>query len=939
MPLLGRDSDIQRLLTGGDKVVLLVGDAGIGKSEVLRVSQDDTSESLAPPPVSLRSAPGSLQRGLLESLASALAEITSNQSAAERVGSLLVSAAGRVVDLRLKDLASGVGRQLLGIVSSRVSPELAGLLSDFAQQLVTTVDAELAARINNASDPDVVDLVCNFASEMRELTDGRNLVLALDDGDLLNESDRRRVADLSTLLPDGVCVRIAFSTWNAQTRDHVDELAQRGVKNVELEGLSETAVGEWLSVEGLPAEWAPRVVQTTNGYALHIAAAVELLKETRSISDLDGMQRPDVIGATTRRVWRELDTPLQVEAQRLCAFREALSPEDAANYLTLDLDVWLTIQRNLVDSRVFTGSPPWFHELRRRYIWSEILIDNERDEILSRSIRYREQQLAVPGAPPEAFVQYAQLTAQHTSLIDQDPQVAAVMSADRDEVAIAAALIELQQPTPAAVVADNVLLYAHQMFGAESDLASALQRLADKGLVHVASNALVTVVVPTWGSTEVVQLLIGRAAGELGRLPTPQLASAVFESELRPRLGPFRSGTYGLGSPRISELSGQAALHQRVQADGSILIGKLGPNLLLRYRFDGLPLYAALAYDDEVDRNAAAEALEGWRTESGGRELSVVDCLVDPTSCVPSLRFFLAMERITGTSLVNATNGPSPHARKLGKPISLAEEVHQRALTLDVVRRLCTSEERLACSLDAPIGYLYRGTAEKSEAIQVIGRSGATPLESDLPTQIGSPFYRFELSRAAHLQLDERLGLISWHEGPNQDDPVLHELTWVFQQAARFNDTQLRIPVRLERENLEAFVAASSVRTASDAMALATALGLSDEHFGSGGLLGSTTYVVIKLDTPDPHWVPAAHAIVTVASIANETGEHTAVVHLIDPDGANPLAGASFAEATQAFSDHFEIDPASVDRMTSGVATSVLPELLGHRSSEVRFEY
>src|SRR5664280_1797724 len=102
MALIGRDQDIQDLLSCPGKVVLVAGDSGVGKSELLRVGQEDSENALAPPPEALRSAPGALQRGLLDSLAAAVVEVTEEQSIAERVGGILVAAAGRVVDVRLK---------------------------------------------------------------------------------------------------------------------------------------------------------------------------------------------------------------------------------------------------------------------------------------------------------------------------------------------------------------------------------------------------------------------------------------------------------------------------------------------------------------------------------------------------------------------------------------------------------------------------------------------------------------------------------------------------------------------------------------------------------------------------------------------------------------------------------------------------------------------
>src|ERR1700728_145897 len=107
MVFIGRGQAIQDLLAYTGKVVLVAGDSGVGKSELLRVGQEGTVNGLASAPVALRRAPAALQRGLLAALAAAVAELTVEQSMAERVRGLLVAAAGRVVDVRLKELAAG----------------------------------------------------------------------------------------------------------------------------------------------------------------------------------------------------------------------------------------------------------------------------------------------------------------------------------------------------------------------------------------------------------------------------------------------------------------------------------------------------------------------------------------------------------------------------------------------------------------------------------------------------------------------------------------------------------------------------------------------------------------------------------------------------------------------------------------------------------------
>jgi hypothetical protein len=50
MALVGRDQDVGDLACPG-RVVLLAGDSGVGKSEVLRVGQERSSNTVAPPPV------------------------------------------------------------------------------------------------------------------------------------------------------------------------------------------------------------------------------------------------------------------------------------------------------------------------------------------------------------------------------------------------------------------------------------------------------------------------------------------------------------------------------------------------------------------------------------------------------------------------------------------------------------------------------------------------------------------------------------------------------------------------------------------------------------------------------------------------------------------------------------------------------------------------
>ena len=141
-------------------------------------------------------------------------------------------------------------------------------MASFANQIATTIEQDLSARISNATDPDVVDIFIQFAREMLELADGTPLILALDDGDKLDESDRRRLADLAEQLPDGVVIRVAFAMWNGETRANVTTLRAAGLGARELQGLSAPAIGQWLQSKGLDLSETDAVLRASNGYAL-----------------------------------------------------------------------------------------------------------------------------------------------------------------------------------------------------------------------------------------------------------------------------------------------------------------------------------------------------------------------------------------------------------------------------------------------------------------------------------------------------------------------------------------------------------------------------------------------------------------------------------------------------------------------------------------------
>ena len=941
--LFGRDDVVDALVRSKDKVTVLTGDSGVGKSEVLRLAQLRDEQALCPAPFAVGHAPGALQRALLDRLASVVAELTEDEPAARRIGHLISETAKRVAAARMDELAAAVGRHLLSVIRARVSAEAADVLQEVAHQLTTSASQELAARINDATDPDLVDIVIEFAGDVVAFAGGRELRLALDDCDHLDDSDQRHLMDFAARLPDGIALRLSFSTWDTDTRAQANALVIGGVAPISLEGLGEPAIREWLISEELQGDWAAEVRRRTNGYALHVSAAISLLRDAGSTTVLADLQPPGILKAQTNKAWSGLDVMTQAIAARLSAAPGPLSPDRVADLLGIEPALWGALERKLVDAGIFTGVPPWFHQLRLRYLWDEVLTPEQKNDAIDRAINYLTPQLTFPTADPEAFVEYARLAPLQAALLSGDPALAAATAADTDEVAIAASLMELMTPTPSALLAENVLLYARQVFNAQGDLVAALQRLADRGLVYLASNEFVTVVVPTFGSVEVVNLLVGRAAGELRRLPVPQVATTLFDTRLRSAVGNFRSAQYGVGAPRIAELSRQAVQLQRRHPDGSIHVGpNKGPNVLLRLRYGELPLYAAIAYQDDVERDAAASRLEGFDETIWDRQLQVTDVLRHPMRTVPSLRFLNAAELLTGRSLVNPINTTTT-VPKLDAPVSLDQEMAKRAAVLNVARDLSGADETLAYGLEVPIGYVYSGDETHSLIAHVIGRAGAQRLGEGLALSAASGFHRIELARVANLGPDERLGLMTWRQrSSSHEDPVVAELAWLSKLVASFNEQQDRITVILTEQFLRDALGAAVQRAGDDAARMAEALAEADGTLDYAGTraLGRTTYLALFLDQATPGFVPGAHATVISTHVDNDRGVFSTNVRVVPSDERdNIFLGSSWDHAFHAVAALFDIDPADVHSFGDGLARSVLAKMLGYRESELSFEY
>jgi hypothetical protein len=919
MAVYGRTELIQRIARSQAPVTLIVGDSGIGKSTVLTGAQEASDDAIAPQPRTLPLAGGVLQRAFLEALGDAVAELAADQGSAAAIGERLVNAARKLAEDRAHGLAIALGKELLGVVKARLGPDVGDAVADYIRQLKTTGDESLAARISAAADPGVVSLLIAFCHEVGDLAHRRSVLLALDAGERLRGEDIRLLGEVSEALPDAVRIRVAMSTHTPAHQEKADQLRIEAVSIVQVPPLDEPAVGAWLGAEGLPRELALDVLRATSGYALHIGDLVQHLRAGGAIADVPLNRQ---FFDRTMEAWNALDRHAKAAVRRLCVFGAPLPAERTERMLELNPSERAQLEDDLLRSRIFSeevNGRPWFHEQRRQVLLTQVLSNGERAEASADAV----EELLALGQQTESFERVAELAGlvgNAVRLLAADEQLASAVALDEDELAIAGALLELIDAEDPAVLGDVLLVYARETFGG-ANLVDALQRLGKRGLVAIVedADAGAVAVVPYWHKPLVMTALIGRCMNELGRMPVPSVARALFQSEILPRLGRFETGKLGLGWGSAAALAEEIPNLRQPTSGLVVVTSDLGANLLIRAAYAGRPMYGVFTFGSAELRDQAHQAVAGFSTEVLGEPLHVTTVLDHPLDPVPARRFLRAAERLTGENFFASTT------LTLDAPLQQEEAMRRKAQALRLIRDRCGAEERLAAQLEQPTGLAWsRETTDEGEQLIEVeirgGREGVEEVDLQPAYVPGNPFEAFRLGDELKLSPGERIARNTVHHSrePSRQDPVLEVISLLHQRSRAFNRAQKRSPeVGLEPASLAERLTSAARRTLEDARALA-AIPLGDEH---AELTAQKTYAVIQLN---PAHV-GSDSVVLYKSLPAPDGSEEVFVG-INEVGQWPPTDMPF---TQTMNEHFGLDLGEKDYVSSARLPFFLADALG----------
>ncbi|WP_285039160.1 hypothetical protein [Plantibacter sp. lyk4-40-MEA-4] len=639
----GRDdviSDVAEVLGG---LHLVTGTSGMGKSLVITAAAQLASVDRASSgPVRLESASGSLQRALLAGLADIwIAHLNENRADAAHLLRQLRAVGHRLLDAGVGAVGKVVVDELLALAKSRLGDQVGAATIAFAQEMLTAEDRSLLQRLRTTADPDLLSSLLALGSETAELI-GRPLTLYLDQAERLSTPDWALLADLPERLRDsGIAVVVAVNSDLQEEQNLIRRLIARGAREHRLHAIRPHALQEWLhAAEIAPRHWT-QIDIVSSRVPFDVRDAIDLLNRG---DDLEGLSVDGRLDSLALSLWESLDREAREHAMVLSALRERPSDDCICALLECSSVQWAAIRQDFVSAGVFLADPetPWFHDRRRSWIWANPVGEEQCREIVSRHIATAGPfQLTLDHIPYWLISLMGTICANPACLdADTEPTIRAIAHLSREALAVVFALIELEERSEDGVgfTAVHFLAgHAATVISSPAIRASAFEELQAQSLIATAANqdfAIAALSLPTQLAYAAV---LGRIRDSFHRYPQPQVATAAFETVLRPAAPQFEHGFIGIGAARPqSQFSELARKDTHDQLVAIAISGKA----------DDRPFAAAMSFTTVHERDQATRALTNLRRNFLDKELIVESVVSLPGPPLRSRRYALLRELI-----------------------------------------------------------------------------------------------------------------------------------------------------------------------------------------------------------------------------------------------------------------------------------------------------
>lgn len=861
--------ELTHVLSLSNPIIVVSGDTGTGKSSILGAhqTQQATGGVIAPSPTTCSWDGGALQVAILEGLVSALSTSILDRTLWRKVQHRFDMASKQMAAELGKSFAKAVTQELMALVKGRLGEHVGEGAAAFLKGLRRDTTEEMRRDLQTRSDSNVVKLLVRLCDEVASVLK-RDLILAIDECQRLTDDDQRALASLVLAPPKRARLVLGWSSAAHHPHVGLARLREAGCVEVVVDGLDHAGVRSMLTRAGLSTTHTDRVHFLSNGFPLIIEG---LIGQLRSGGSLDEYTPPTAFVLSLEHALARLPADAQVAARQLAVYELPPNERTIADYLSLTATQWGVLRTALERESILSidrNGQMWFHESRRGHLWNFIISDTEREEIGEPAYQallaqYRRDSvefsgLMVPIARTAVFARTSQT---------DNPTLSTILRLNSAELAVLAALIELETTHPGGVWTppEPALIYAHNRFGADrGEALTAIPVLLEQGLIttvdedtQINADPHVIVALDADPNDEVRIVLYGRIQDALGKSVVPQITGrVVYENYEQLRV----ESTLVLTDPGrtdASELLDRA--NENPLYRFNMLTGSVYPVLALWVDYGGQPISMSAIFNTTASRRDAKASALTVDTVAYGRRVKTARVFEDQASAIPSLRLFQAVHLATGRPV--ASNGADKWwMENPGSELPMREYAYRRAALVDILRNNVSDVEREIYALTEPRGYAVgQGSDATYFFVELRGTSRVIELTANQldMLQDDGPFRFARLEHHLALRPGERTHHINERvqSAGLIDDPVVDLLEDFWKAARRFNQHQPPHKVKMKAGALTQLVRSAHIRTAALARTLSEQLTIGGErghrpqhalrvavHLGSTGIPSMVAY-------------------------------------------------------------------------------------------------
>jgi|GEM_PF-4579456 len=918
MYLRGRSSELAAIAQAPDGALILAGDSGVGKSELLRAIDtiiDADPGGLVSEIYDVSGVDDGLQSAIARGLGDCvrthherhpgdleiwarMADIvrSATTEGARKAGTIIVEAAYGVV-------ADKLGQDTADVIKAVVSDVLQSAHAGFDARLGGLIAADVAVELNT------------IATEIASWC-GSRLVVRIDRGELLSGRDITLLRAIGTLRNPGYLVVVAMSTADAIGADTVGLLQRSGINAHSIGPLGYDAVAAWLDDAGVDStKWAT-IEHLTNGYPLFLPDAIRLANDGAPLVDIATSQR---FVALQQYAWEQLTEAQRIAAGKLAIFADPPPGEFLCSYLATDVHQLRELISALRGASIFveTSTGEWFHDRRRSYIWRTALAPEQRKAIAADAYDSVDTWMAAHHVIGSWV--YASLPAiiREVDSVDLSEYHRSLLQLTDTELSILWALIEMSEPDGSTGdVADTnaAALWAERRHGPLEGAVAAFEHLNELSMTVSVANEHASVTGAVIPNSMALAALIGEIEHRFAVHPIRHLASTVFDTVVRAHIPTFKIASYAANVSGLrAHRKTMETLYKNDRTLGSIdRMIALG----LTVEADRIPVSITLVFASLDDREAAIAAIRTAPYRG--------DVKFGPT-------FELPPKRVRWHGIVDALRDREAEKhRNVASADDLVDLTRQRAAVEGVIAQHIPVHEAAAFGLDRSRRYLVQAdeSATSWVVVEIEGGAGGTAdllTKADVSLFRDDPIRELRLREIGVLDEGERISRViaHWNRDGRVASPLLDVASDIEKAGKAYNRGLPRIQLPDDAEALRRALIAERERT--------TRLNIRLSDAGVPGPEISEDSTTIEYGHGE--WLGADFRVWTAST-------------LVVADGAGEMRVTRVSELTDrlrhaVWGDGLELlgiaDAKQVRGGSHGDAGSIIGGMLGFNQEDVRF--